>query len=189
LPQQARAALAVVACAAAAISGFVALVYEVAWTRLLVLIVGPTTYAFATVAVTAVAASASAWFAASRLPLTVASQVADPGASFGRVVTVQAFGIVILLLPTTCALGAVFPLALAAASTGQATTVGRDVARVYAANTCGAIAGSLVGGFVLLPYAGLEITFRLAAITGLVAALGIWAVEIRGQRVAWRHAA
>src|SRR5438874_1188904 len=39
-------ALPRVATAAAAISGFVALVYEVAWTRLLVLVVGPTTYAF-----------------------------------------------------------------------------------------------------------------------------------------------
>ena len=118
-------------------------------------------------AVTAVAASASAWFAASRLPLIVASQVADPEASFGRVVTLQAFGIAILLLPMTCALGAVFPLALAAASAGQPATIGRDVARVYASNTCGAIVGSLVGGFVLLPTVGLEITFRLAALMGL----------------------
>src|SRR6185369_5091269 len=38
------------ACTAAAISGFAALVYEVAWTRLLALVIGPTTYAFATMA-------------------------------------------------------------------------------------------------------------------------------------------
>ena len=38
------------ACAAAAISGFAALIYEVAWTRLLALVIGPTTYAFATMA-------------------------------------------------------------------------------------------------------------------------------------------
>lgn len=35
---------------AAALSGFAALVYEVAWTRLLALAIGPTTYAFATMA-------------------------------------------------------------------------------------------------------------------------------------------
>src|SRR5207244_9066933 len=40
----------VLACAAAALSGFAALVYEVAWTRLLALVIGPTTYAFATMA-------------------------------------------------------------------------------------------------------------------------------------------
>src|SRR5207237_9034372 len=38
------------ATAAAAVSGFSALVYEVAWTRLLALVIGPTTYAFATMA-------------------------------------------------------------------------------------------------------------------------------------------
>src|SRR6266542_4103097 len=36
------------ACTAAAVSGFAALSYEVAWTRLLALVIGPTTYAFAT---------------------------------------------------------------------------------------------------------------------------------------------
>jgi spermidine synthase len=38
------------ASVAAALSGFAALVYEVAWTRLLALAIGPTTYAFATMA-------------------------------------------------------------------------------------------------------------------------------------------
>ena len=202
-----------VACAAAAISGTVALVYEVAWTRLLVLVIGPTTYAFTIVVasfvvgiaigsaaaarlvrrtsqplvwlggmlvVTAVAASASGWFAASRLPLMVASQVADPNAAFGRVITLQAAGIAILLLPMTCALGAAFPFALAAASTGQGT-VARDTARVYTWNTFGAIAGSIVGGFVLLPSVGLDRTFRLAALTGAATALVVWMVERRRQ--------
>ena len=53
----------------------------------------------------------------------------------------------------TMALGAAFPLALAAAS-GGADTVGRDAARVYAFNTMGAIAGALTAGFVLLPLRG-----------------------------------
>jgi spermidine synthase len=202
-----------VACAAAAISGLVALVYEVAWTRLLVLVVGPTTYAFTTVVasfivgialgsaagarlvrrgsrpqvwlgamliVSAVAASASGWFAASRLPLIVASQVAGPDAAFARVVMRQAGGIAILLLPMTCAFGAVFPLALAMASAGQGT-IGRDTARVYASNTFGAIAGSLIGGFVLLPRMGLDHTFRLAALTGIITALGVWTAALRRQ--------
>jgi spermidine synthase len=205
---------AVVACAAAAISGLVALVYEVAWTRLLALVLGPTTYAFtivvasfivgiaigsaggarlvrrgfqpalwlgATLVVTAVAASASGWFAASRLPLIVASQVADPDVAFHTVIARQACGIAILLLPMTCALGAVFPLALATASAGQGT-IGRDTARVYASNTFGAIVGSLAGGFVLLPRLGLDNTFRLAALIGLVAAMGVWTVALGQQR-------
>jgi spermidine synthase len=40
----------VLAAAAAGLSGFIGLVYEVAWTRLLALVLGPTTYAFAIMA-------------------------------------------------------------------------------------------------------------------------------------------
>jgi spermidine synthase len=50
------------AATAAAISGFSALVYEVAWTRLIALVIGPTTYAFATMVasfITGLAAGAS----------------------------------------------------------------------------------------------------------------------------------
>jgi len=210
-------ALPRVATAAAAISGFVALVYEVAWTRLLVLVVGPTTYAFTTVVasfimgltigaaagarlarrssrpatwlgamlmITAVAASAAGWFAASRLPLIVASQVADPDAAFGRVVTRQAIAVALLLLPMTCALGAAFPLALASAAssaTGDRRTAGPDAARVYASNTLGAIAGALVGGFVLLPNVGLHSAFRAAATIGILTSLGVWIMEARSR--------
>ena len=42
--------IAVLAWTAAALSGFSALVFEVAFTRLLALVIGPTTYAFATMA-------------------------------------------------------------------------------------------------------------------------------------------
>jgi spermidine synthase len=194
------------AWAAVAASGFVALVCEVAWTRLLALVIGPTTYAFATMVaafviglaigsaagarlarrspqpacwlaamlvVAAVAAPAAAWFAASRLPLMIASQVADPAAAFGPIVLRQALMVALLLLPMTFALGAAFPLALATAAAGV-DTVGPDTARVYACNTLGAIAGALAGGFVLLPTFGLQNTFRITAMAGLVAGAAVW---------------
>src|SRR5215467_4183227 len=44
-----------IAAIAIAISGLAALVYEVAWTRLLALVIGPTTYAFSTMAATFIA--------------------------------------------------------------------------------------------------------------------------------------
>jgi spermidine synthase len=187
----------VLACTAAAISGFAALVYEVAWTRLLALVIGPTTYAFATMAaafisglaigsalgsglarrverpavwmaamlvVSAIAASGAAWLAATRMPLVVAAQVADPAAAFTAVIVAQAFGTALLLLPMTLALGATFPLALAVA--GGMATIGRDAARVYTANTIGAIAGALAAGFVLIPALGLRLTFQTASIIG-----------------------
>jgi spermidine synthase len=191
----------VLACAAVALSGFAALIYEVAWTRLLALVIGPTTYAFATMAAAfisglalgsalgtrlarrtarpaiwlalmlvtaAVAASAGAYIAATRMPLVVAAQVADPAVAFTRVVITQALGTAALLLPMTLALGATFPLALATAA-GGASTVGADAARVYTANTLGAIAGALSAGFLLVPALGLRSTFQTAAI---LAAMG-----------------
>ncbi|MCC7417430.1 MAG: tetratricopeptide repeat protein [Acidobacteria bacterium] len=187
----------VLACAATAISGFVALVYEVAWTRLLALVLGPTTYAFATMAAAfvagiaigsaagarvarrtrrpgvwlalmliacAIAATTAAWAAAARGPLVVAGLVAAPDAAFGPIVFWQAIGTILLLLPMAMALGAAFTLALAVASGGSESVIGRDVARVYVANTIGAIAGALAGGFVLVPRLGLRATFQAAAI-------------------------
>jgi spermidine synthase len=208
----------VLACSAAAISGFAALIYEVAWTRLLALVVGPTTYAFATMAAafisglalgsalgtrivrrtarpavwlaamlvtSAVSASAASWFTATHLPLIVATQVADPAVAFTRLIAIQAFGIAILLLPMTMALGATFPLALAVEA-GGASTVGGDAARVYTANTAGAIAGALVAGFVLIPTVGLQFTLQAAAICGALGGAGCLAAALRRpERVVW----
>jgi spermidine synthase len=199
------------ACAAAGVSGFAALVYEVAWTRLLALVIGPTTYAFATMAAafitglaigsavgsrlarrverpalwlaamlvtSSVAATGAAWFAATRMPLIVAAQVADPAAAFLPVVMTQAFGTALLLLPMTFALGATFTLALAVAGAG-ASGAGRDAARVYTANTIGAIAGALVAGFALVPAVGLRMTFQIAASIGTLGGAACLAVALK----------
>jgi spermidine synthase len=204
------------ACAAAALSGFSALVYEVAFTRLLAAVIGPTTYAFATMAasfitgialgsavgtrlsrrvsqpalwlaaaltLTAVSASLVASFAASRLPLVVASEVAAGNASFQSVVLRQAFVVASLMLPMTFALGVAFPLALTMASFGTAS-VGRDTSRVYVANTLGAIAGALAAGFFLVPRFGLHGTFvgviRLGTIAGVMIAAAVLAPRTGG---------
>jgi spermidine synthase len=198
------------ACAAAGLSGFAALIYEVAWTRLLALVIGPTTYAFATMAaafisglaigsalgarlarrverpavwlsamlvVSAMAACGAAWLTATRVPLMVAGLVADPAAAFTRVIVVQALGTAVLLLPMTLALGATFPLALAVAGSGS--SAGRDAARVYTANTIGAIAGALLAGFALVPALGLRLTFQAAAVIGAIGGAACLAVALR----------
>ena len=201
---------------AAALSGFSALVYEVAFTRLLALVIGPTTYAFATmaaafitgiaigstagarlsrrvaqparwlaaaIALTAIGASLAASFAAARLPLMVARDVAAADATFQGVVLGQAFEVALLMLPMTFALGVAFPLALAAAS-ASAESVGRDTAGVYVANTLGAIAGSLVAGFVLVPRFGLHATFAgtsSVAVAGAAAVAGWAALKGGGE--------
>ena len=198
---------------AVGVSGFAALVYEVAWTRLLALVIGPTTYAFAAMAaafigglaigsalgtrvahrtkqpalwlcamliVSASAAVPLAWYAATKMPLAIAGQVADETAGFAHIVLVQAAQVAVLLLPMTAALGATFPLALAAASSQG--RVGLDASRVYVANTIGAIAGALAGGFALIPAFGLRGTFAAAAGAGLVTAVGCLARASRQSR-------
>jgi spermidine synthase len=83
---------------------------------------------------------------------------------------------VVLLLPTTL-LGAAFPAA--ARLVARADRVGRDVGTTLALNTTGGIAGTLVTGFVLVPWLGLVRTLAALAVAG--ALLGALAV-LRGGR-------
>lgn len=67
-----------------------------------------------------------------------------------------------VMLPTTFALGGVFPAVLQVYA-GGARTVAGPVGRVYAANTGGTIAGALVAGFVMVPGLGIPATLATTA--------------------------
>ena len=181
------------AASALGLSGFVALTYEVAWTRILALVIGPTTYAFSAMLTTfigglACGAVIGAWLTRwSRyrivwlgmtlilaglgacgalsmivpLSLTMARGVAQPDMLFASVMVLQVALAACLLLPMAIALGAAFPLAVAVA-VRRGDTVSFDVAVVYAVNTAGAIAGALLGSFVLIPLLGLQYTVLTA---------------------------
>jgi spermidine synthase len=211
-PRSASEARPLLAAAAAAISGSAALVYEVTWTRTIALIVGPTTYAFATMVAafvtgialgsaggaalarrvlrpslwlaaalvaTAASATAASLFAGTRLPLLLAAQVST-GADFDAILPRQVFAVFLLLLPTGITLGATISLALATAAS-DIVFAGRDAARVYVANTLGAIAGALAGGFLLIPMSGLQGT--IVATSRVVAILGLLTIAA----VVWRR--
>jgi len=200
------------AALAAALSGFLALVYEVSWTRLLALVLGPTTYAFAAMAasfivgialgssvgtrlacrrsnpaawlggsliLTAVSAPAAAWFATSRLPMLVAARV-NAGAAFESIMLQQGLAVAGVLLPTSVALGASFVLA-AAAATGGSTNIARHAARVYVANTIGAVTGALSAGFLLIPHLGLERTFVGISGVGALGGILVFAMAVFRQ--------
>lgn len=186
------------AAAASALSGFLALVYEVIWTRLLALVVGPTTYAFATIVgsfisgiaigsmagarlarrtprpglwlaamigTTSISATISSWFTASRLPLVLAADV-SAGATFGSVLFREVLYLAVLLLPSSVAFGAAFPLALATAAS-PSTSTARTAAWIYSANTVGAVSGALVAGFALIGWLGLQGTFAWMSYAGV----------------------
>lgn len=72
------------------------------------------------------------------------------------------------LLPVTIFLGALFPVVIKCC-TSDLTSVGRSVGSVYSANTLGAIIGSLISGFLLIPNYGVEKTILIAVGTNLLA--------------------
>jgi spermidine synthase len=89
-----------------------------------------------------------------------------------------------LLLVTIC-IGATFPCAVSATAAAGAA-IGRQVGRLYAINTVGAVAGVLLGGLVLVPGIGVHATLKVAIIASLVTAAALWIVSKgpgRGLRV------
>jgi spermidine synthase len=75
------------------------------------------------------------------------------------------------LLPAAALMGATLPVLVAHFEHGL---VGPALARLYALNTFGAVAGSLAGGFALLPGLGLAGTTWFAAALNVVVALIAW---------------
>jgi spermidine synthase len=66
---------------------------------------------------------------------------------------------IVAILPTALLLGAAFPLGLVLWTTGapeSGDSLGRRVGTLYALNVAGAIAGSLLAGFVLIPAFGAQ---------------------------------
>ena len=89
------------------------------------------------------------------------------------------------ILPGALLWGASFPLALASASKGTNpdADAGRTVGRVYAANTLGAIVGSLVTGLVLIPWLGTrgaqQVFIVVSAASGMIVMLPLLLVPRR----------
>lgn len=81
----------------------------------------------------------------------------------------------IVVLPAAFVAGLQFPLLIGLLGRG-AHRVGDDVGRAYAWNTLGAIAGSLAGGFGLLPLLSATVTWQLLAV--LLTGLGLVALAL-----------
>jgi spermidine synthase len=79
-------------------------------------------------------------------------------------------GFLILLAPTTI-LGMLFPLVVSLYTQEQTSAVSRSVGQINAFNTTGAVLGSLVSGFLLIPWLGLQKT--IIALSALNLALGL----------------
>src|SRR5262245_3972003 len=104
----------------------------------------------------------------SRLPQAFVHAVAALGLAPGRLVAIE-FGLgVLVMLPATLVLGALFPLV--AASVAPDRDAEAAVGDVYFANTIGSAAGAFAAGFVLIPALGLRGTLGLASSIDLATA-------------------
>lgn len=75
-------------------------------------------------------------------------------------------------LPAAVGMGAAFPLGVRAFAAGRAN-VGKDTSSVYTVNTVGSILGSLLTGFVIMPWVGMETAMYVAVAVNLALALAL----------------
>jgi len=94
---------------------------------------------------------------------------ADPGFLTSALLKL-ALAFCALIVPTTL-LGGTLPLGVAALARA-ARDPGAVLARLYGINTLGAVAGTLLAGFALLPVLGVRATLFLAALADLVVGIG-----------------
>ncbi len=186
------------------VSGFAALIHEIAWTRILSLVLGPTIYAFAAtvaavIAGVAIGSAIGTWISArsqhrlawlmvaligaalsngwtaslagGAVPHLVAHYMATSSIAFGQLLRRGTLLTAALIVPTAICFGAAFPLGLGTIRTS--TRSASQFGLVYAANTAGAVAGSLLCGFAFIPLFGLHRTLDIVTGCLMAATLAI----------------
>jgi spermidine synthase len=183
------------------VSGLTSLGYQLLWTRLLASGSGNTTYVFtAILTVFLVGIAVGAAFVARRLGH---SPSWSGRAAFGRLGAVQvaiaaivlaglvilsgqlaglpfAMRVVLVVLPATLAIGLTLPLASSLVAGGD-EGIGRDAGLLLGVNTLGAIGGTFVVPFFLIPTIGSPASLVVLAIINLALGLGLLA---RGRDLA-----
>ncbi|MCC7371873.1 MAG: fused MFS/spermidine synthase [Chloroflexi bacterium] len=182
------------------VSGFCSLAYEVVWTRLLVLFLETTTYAFTVMlaafllGITLGSAAVSpflrrakngplalvalqALVAVSSLLALQALARMEPllvalGFATEEGPSIFAMGVLAFtaMFPPALFLGMSFPLAVTLFTAGG-ESVGKRLGSLYAANVFGAIFGALSAGFLLVPTLGSNLTLTLLAGLNVLAAV------------------
>jgi spermidine synthase len=178
--------------AAMAVAGAVAMVFEMAWTRALSLLLGSSTYAFTAMLLAvliglAMGSAVYAWRWGNRPAGPAALGVIEGGVGLSAAVVLASFerlpDLILAALRVSTVpswvdlveiLVSVAALTMATIWMGAAfpcaiaawapagARVGRAIGRLYAANTAGAIVGVLLGGLVLVPTWGIHGSLKLA---------------------------
>jgi len=201
-----------------AISGAVAMVYQVVWTRSLFVNIGSSVYSFTIVLVgflvglaggAAVVSRLSqrsrnplGWLAVchlavavlvgctylliDKLPFVFLYLIKGGALSAQTILWAQFLMALLIMLPATFAMGGIMPLTIRVYASGL-DRVGKDVGNAYAINTIGAIVGSFLAGFVVIPVLQLQPGLFTAACINLglaatFAALTPWS---RQTKISW----
>ena len=195
-----------------AVSGFVSMMYEVSWTRALSAMIGSSTYAFSIMLVTfligialgssiisrrkpkaslyllgmmqlGVALGGVIFLAGYRAaPYALLSMIRAFYYTFPAILTIQFVLCAGLMIFATLCMGATFPVASQLYSS-KFTVLGRSIGNIYSVNTVGAIIGSLVAGFVLMPLIGTERTILVGLFFNAAMAL-LLLTEVKAPRLA-----
>lgn len=220
--------LARLALAAAAISGFSAMVCEVVWSRSLSMVIGMSVYAFATMLAAFLAGMAAGSFVFvkfaekrvkaygnegflavgvmlgaagvlilttipvfNHLPLFFLRLFGVLSGSFASLLLLQVLISFLVMAVPAAFFGLMFPMlikiyTLAGSSSAKNSSA---VGRIYASNTAGCIAGSLLAGFALVSLLGLEGSIRASGFVCVTAALVILLLAKDMRRLALPMAA
>lgn len=183
------------------ISGFCALAYEVLWTRVLVLFLGSTAYAFATMLSAflcgiAIGSILLAGFIDKRkelfstlgiiqiliaisaiLLIPVFGKLYDVGMKFAGtgwftfVISRYALSFLVMLIPTIF-MGATFPI-VSKIYACSLKELGKKIGNIYSVNTLGSIFGSFFAGFMFIPLIGIQKSIILMALLNLLAGIAV----------------
>ncbi|HEY7675608.1 MAG TPA: fused MFS/spermidine synthase, partial [Candidatus Methylomirabilis sp.] len=126
-----------------------------------------------------------------RLPFLFLRLKGGFGDSFAMLLVMQGvLSFLVMILPTVLA-GMTFPL-VARLFTHGLYEVGAGVGTAYASNTLGSILGAVAGGFLLIPFLGVQAAISLAVALNVLIGVGLIAMDTaltRPARWAWGAAA
>ena len=199
-------------------SGFVSLIFQVVWLKMLVLVFGNTVWASSTLLTAFMAGLAIGSWLFGRIADKIKSSLRLYGVIEGiigvyAILTPLIFsklhiiytpinsitggndlilgifkfliGFIILLPPTIC-MGGTLPL-LAKRFTKNIDNAGSKIGSLYTINTFGAVLGTFIAGFFLIPVFGLKATIFLGSIVNLMILLIIFLIT-RGETISFsRH--
>jgi spermidine synthase len=192
------------------LSGGISMLYQVAWVRALTQVIGTSTYALSAILVTFLMglglgsylfaklrrSGSVLYFAWIQIGIALAALPIVPlfnllpgfylflfeviGQSFPGAQFVHFFLVMIIILPPTIFMGMTLPCVVDTL-TARVARAGRDVGRYSALSTIGAIGGTFLTGFALIPIIGARKTLSMGIILNLLIAAGLM-IAIKPKR-------